>query len=196
MVHRREVNGNEIIFGNQGDLLQNAMTLFDHESGSVWSQPTGEAVLGPRKGESLDLLPSTLTTWETWQETFPDTLALDVDTRSNNFGDREFVAVVALNDEHVAINAEALRAGSLVTTMVAGATIVVAEEQGVWTAYEAEVDGQVLDLSREGSHIVDQASGDRWDILRGNSTVGGDPLVRLPVFSSFPSDYERIFNEG
>ena len=75
MVHRRELDGEEVIFGNQGALWGNAMTWWDHDTGSIWSQPLGEAILGPRKGERFELLPSTLTTWEAWQSAHPETLA-------------------------------------------------------------------------------------------------------------------------
>ena len=34
MVHRREVNGEVLIFGNQGALWGNAMTWFDHDTGT------------------------------------------------------------------------------------------------------------------------------------------------------------------
>ncbi|MBT8217633.1 MAG: DUF3179 domain-containing protein, partial [Acidimicrobiia bacterium] len=77
MVHRRIIDGREVIFGVQGALLGNAMTFWDHDTGSIWSQPTGEAVAGPRKGQRLELLPVSFTTWASWQETHPDTVALD-----------------------------------------------------------------------------------------------------------------------
>jgi hypothetical protein len=63
MVHRRDIDGRGVVFGNQGDLYMNAMTWWDHDTSSVWSQPTGEAILGPLKGERLELVPSTLTEW-------------------------------------------------------------------------------------------------------------------------------------
>ena len=43
MVHRRDLNGEVLVFGNQGALWGNAMTWWDHETGTVWSQPLGEA---------------------------------------------------------------------------------------------------------------------------------------------------------
>ena len=77
MVHRREIDGKEIVFGNQGALWGNAMTWWDHETGTVWSQPIGEAIVGPRKGDQVELLPSELTVWSSWREAHPGTLALD-----------------------------------------------------------------------------------------------------------------------
>ena len=66
MVHRRELNGQVLVFGNQGALWGNAMTWFDHGTGSVWSQPLGEAIVGDRKGDVLDVMVSQLTSWGTW----------------------------------------------------------------------------------------------------------------------------------
>jgi hypothetical protein len=34
MVHRRIVDGEEVVFGNQGALYMNAMTWWDHTTGS------------------------------------------------------------------------------------------------------------------------------------------------------------------
>ena len=53
----------------------NAMTWFDHETNSIWSQPWGIAISGPLKGTRLDMLPFSLTLWASWQTEHPDTLA-------------------------------------------------------------------------------------------------------------------------
>ncbi len=65
------------MLGNQGALLGNAMTWWDHDTGSVWSQPLGEAVMGPRTGDRLELMAAQLTSWGTWKEDHPSTVALD-----------------------------------------------------------------------------------------------------------------------
>ena len=75
-MHDRRVSGEALVFGNQGGLFMNAMTWWDHASGSVWSQPWGRAIAGPLKGVELELLPSELVPWKTWRETHPNTLAL------------------------------------------------------------------------------------------------------------------------
>ena len=76
MVHRRSIEGQEIVFGVQGALWGNAMTFWDHDTGSIWSQPLGEAIAGPRKGQTLETLPVAFTTWGAWQEIHPDSLPL------------------------------------------------------------------------------------------------------------------------
>ncbi len=77
MVHRRQIEGEALVSGVHGALWGNAMTWWDHDTGSVWSQPLGEAIAGRRKGQTVDLLPSQFTTWGAWLAANPDTLALD-----------------------------------------------------------------------------------------------------------------------
>ncbi len=68
-------------FGNEGALFMNAMTWWDHESLSVWSQPWGAAIGGDLIGTRLTLVPFDLLPWNVWLERNPDTLVL-VDERA------------------------------------------------------------------------------------------------------------------
>jgi hypothetical protein len=65
MVHDRRVNGETFVFGNQGALFQNAMTWWDHQTQSVWSQVWGQAIAGPLKGTTLELIPASIVPWRT-----------------------------------------------------------------------------------------------------------------------------------
>ena len=90
LVHQRPIDetGNALVFGNQGALYQGAMTWYDHQSGSVWSQPLGMAIAGPSAGGALSLLPSQLTTWREWRKAHPATQALVVDEPASAFRGR------------------------------------------------------------------------------------------------------------
>ena len=85
MVHRRQLGDDTLVFGVHGALWGNAMTWWDHDTGSVWSQPLGEAIAGPRKGETVELLASSFTTWSAWSSDNPDTLALDAPGGNSGF---------------------------------------------------------------------------------------------------------------
>lgn len=52
------------------------LVLFDEATGSYWSQLLGRAICGPRTGEALELIPSTVTDWASWRERHPDTTVL------------------------------------------------------------------------------------------------------------------------
>ena len=111
MVHRRDVNGETLIFGVHGALWGNAMTWWDHSTGSIWSQPLGEAIAGPRKGETVELLPSEFTTWGAWTQEHPDTLALDAPAGPSGFDLGDFYIVVDFTQEARAYPVPDLTAG-------------------------------------------------------------------------------------
>jgi len=102
LVHDRRVDGTTAVFGNQGALYKGAMTWFDHETGSIWSQPLGKALVGPRSGATIKLMPSQLTTWREWVKAHPETAVLIVAHPSPPFRGRrpgpDHVAGVIIGD--------------------------------------------------------------------------------------------------
>lgn len=188
------------MFGNQGDLYLNAMTWFDHDTGSVWSQPMGEAILGPLTGTGLELLPSSLSTWADWKRQFPDTLALDVTTRRPVFDvDRQAVVVVSGGDT-LAVTVPDLREVGIVNETVGGEPVVVALLAGsdrpvVWARTVGVNGGEVVEFELIGDSLVDPISGKEFDARRG---VGPDGLNldAVPSFGSFPADYARLWPQG
>jgi len=202
MVHRRELDGKSLVFGNQGALWGNAMTWWDHDTGSIWSQPLGEAILGPRKGARLELLSSTLTTWEAWQASHPDSLALDVHGWSTGFDLDQMAVVVDFGSESAAYDIPALREVGVVNDAVAGVDIAVVIDPGEeqrWAVFSRRLDGGVVDLELTDQGLVDQASGTVFDPFLGigrSGPLADQSLDKLPAFTSFPSDYETFFPEG
>ncbi len=85
LVHDRRAGSQTSVFGNQGALYKGAMTWFDHETGSVWSQPLGMALAGPRAGANLSLIPSQLVAWSGWRASHPETSVLVVKEPSQPF---------------------------------------------------------------------------------------------------------------
>ena len=129
LVHRRPVDetGTTLVFGNQGALYQGAMTWYDHDSGSIWSQPLGMAIAGPAAGRTLSLLPSQLTTWQDWRAAHPDTLALVVDEPAPPFRGRrpgpEHVVGVVVGDAAAAWPYERVASGEPIHASVGEAAI-------------------------------------------------------------------------
>ncbi len=54
--------------------------MYDRQTESLWSQVRREAVAGPLTGEKLEVLPSTLTTWDKWRKEYPNTEVLSKET--------------------------------------------------------------------------------------------------------------------
>ena len=67
-------------FGVSGNLYNSNLVLYDHDSGSLFSQMRREAVTGSRLGETLAEIPFVETTWERWLEMHPGTKVLASET--------------------------------------------------------------------------------------------------------------------
>lgn len=202
MVHRREIDGEEIVFGNQGALWGNAMTWWDHDTGSVWSQPIGEAILGPRTGERIELLPSTLTRWSAWREAHPATLALDARAGFDSFALEQMALVVDFGTDVAAYPVVRLHDVGVVNDVVAGVEVAVlvdpADDQR-WNVLSRRLDDRVVELTLVDGELVDAASGTSFDPLRGIGSGGdldGAVLDILPAFTSFPDDVLTFWPEA
>jgi len=171
MVHRREVDGDEIILGSQGALWGNAMTWWDHDTGSIWSQPLGEAILGPRKGARLELMPSTLTTWAAWQAAHPETVALDVHAWATGGFDLENMSVVVdLGAESASYRIPSLREVGVVNDVVAGIEIAVVIDPGDsqrWAVFSRRLDDAFVHLAMTDGLLVDTTTGTLFDPFLG-----------------------------
>jgi hypothetical protein len=202
MVHRRELDGKSLVFGNQGALWGNAMTWWDHDTGSVWSQPLGEAILGPRKGARLDLLPSTLTTWSAWRESHPNSLALDVRAGDSSFSLDRMAIVVDFGTDSAAYFIPALREIGVLNDTVAGLEIAIVidpDQEDRWSVFSRRLDVGVVELVMTEEGLLDKVSGTVFDPFLGIGRSG--PLVdqvlnKLPAFTSFPRDYDTFFPDG
>ncbi|NND13393.1 MAG: DUF3179 domain-containing protein [Acidimicrobiia bacterium] len=202
MVHRRELKGTELVFGNQGDLYGNAMTWFDHGTGSIWSQPRGEAILGPLTGERLELLPSTLTTWQAWTTANPQTLALDVEGWPTGFHLEDMAVVVDMGGAATAYSFEELQRSGVVNDEVAGVPVAIVidpQDTNRWAVFSRQLDDVVVELSFVQAGLIDTATGTSFDPFSGVGVAGplrDQSLDRLPAFTAFPDDYARFFPAG
>lgn len=202
MVHRRQVDDETLVFGVHGALWGNAMTWWDHSTGSVWSQPLGEAIAGPRKGQTVELLPSEFTTWGAWVDEHPDTLALDAPGTSSGFDLGDFVLVVDFGAEARAYPVPELRDVGVVNDVVAGVEIAVVSDPrdgNRWRVFSRRVADAVVELEVIGDALFDPASGTTFDPARGFASGGaleGTTLDQLPALTSFPGDYRTFWPDG
>lgn len=202
MVHRRVIDGDELTFGVHGALFGNAMTWWDHETGSVWSQPLGEAILGPRRGETVELITSEFTTWGAWREEHPDSLALDAPGGPSSFDLTDFLIVVDFDDEARGYPVRALREAGVVNEVVAGVEVAVVidpTEPDRWKVFSRRVGEAVVELTVDGEVLRDSVSGTTFDPFRGFALEGplaGETLGQLPGFTSFPGDFDTFWPDG
>ena len=81
-MYSRDLEGKTYTFGVSGKLWRDALLMYDHQTRSLWSHITGEAVQGPLKGKRLTPLASMpQIAWKTWQTNYPNTSVLSVPFR-------------------------------------------------------------------------------------------------------------------
>ena len=82
-MYSRELDGEIYTFGVSGKLFRDALLMYDHQTQTLWSHITGEAVQGELKGKRLKMLAGTpRITWKDWKRNHPLTEVLSV---SNDF---------------------------------------------------------------------------------------------------------------
>ncbi len=79
------------MLGTSGLLYRSNKLMYDRATFSLWSNLTGEAVLGDeaKLEMALESLPVTLTRWQQWREAHPETDVLDIPELKRRLG-REF----------------------------------------------------------------------------------------------------------
>lgn len=188
----------------------NAMTWWDHKTGSIWSQPWGAAIFGRLRGETLDLIPAEVTTWKAWHKAHPGTTVL-VDEEGRDYGhygtQDGFVIGIAIEDEAVGYFYRATADSGAVNDRVGGFPIVVfadPEDRSI-NAYVREPasvpddagPAEVLNFElRDDGAIVDKETGSHWDPRHGVATEGhlkGAELQPVPWISSFPWAWEDFY---
>lgn len=202
MVHRRQVGDETLIFGVHGALWGNAMTWWDHSTGSVWSQPLGEAIAGPRKGQKVELESALFTTWEAWQDLHPETLALDAPAGPSAFALASFLVVVDLGTDARGYAIPDMRDAGVINDTVAGVDIAVVSDPTnpqLWAVFSRRLDDTTVELEVDGDVLRDTITGTTFDPNRGVALSGpllGQNLNLLPALTSFPGDFDSFWPDA
>jgi hypothetical protein len=181
----------------------NAMTWYDHETESVWSQPVGQAFRGPLTGTKLELLPFQLTTWSNWVSSYPDTLVMTNDV--NRLGPSRqrfqpgFVIGLILDDQAKAYYYEDVEAVGVINDTLGETPIMVWAESNDIKAFIRQLGDQTLTFKLENGVLVDLETGSTWDITRGLAVEGpltGEGLQPVPSLSSFDWAFNDFYPQG
>ena len=190
-------------FGNAGALVMNAMTWWDHETDSIWSQPVGQAFRGPLTGTKLELLPFQLTTWSNWVGKFPETLVMtnDVDRLGNSRQGFQpgFVIALVLDDQSKAYYYEHVEAVGVINDSLGETPTLVWAKNNDINAFIRKLGDQTLTFVVEGDAILDQETGSIWDLSRSLAVEGplaGEGLQPVPSLSSFDWAFRDFYPEG
>ena len=199
------VDGKAIEFGVSGTLYKRNLLMYDRGSDtpSLWLQATGEAVVGPKTGMSLDRVAMTQAPWSEWKVAHPNTTVLSKETGHgysyNPYPDildllpRQILGVI-VGDEQKAYFFEDLRQIQVVNDTLDGVPIVLiaSPDSDAVRVYKRK------DYQFEGTfeQVRDSRSRTVWDlseeVLLNPKT--GESLERVPdVFVSNAGAWARLF---
>lgn len=171
-MHDRRIKGTARVFGNQGWLYMRAMTWWDHETDSVWSQPIGTALIGPLRGTQLKQVPAALVPWASWRTEHPSTLVLVADSGLLLFRELpqdNFVIGIALGNFAKAYYYRDVARARVINDAVGQHPVVLYADPStrrVQTLLRTFRD-RTLTFSLRDGKLVDQETGSTWDPLRG-----------------------------
>jgi hypothetical protein len=181
----------------------NAMTWWDHDTISIWSQPIGEALAGPLKGTKLELLSSQVTTWSNWKQAHPNTLAMINDVNRLSFRrqgfDPDFVIGVDVADQTKAYYYDDVEAAGVINDMIGEFPILIWAAESDFRVYLRQVNGDTLTFIWDGDNLVDEKSGTQWGAKSGLAIEGplkGEALQPLPSLTSFDWAWEDFYPQG
>jgi len=169
-----------------------AMTWWDHETESIWSQPWGRSIRGELKGIDLFLLPSQLTTWASWKGEHPNTLVMINDLDRLGFSrvrfDSDFVIGLLLDGNAKAYYFEDVLEASVINDELANFPVVVWAQGDRFHAYVRLVENQLLTFRWEGGKLIDNETGSIWNEALGlaeDGTMKGQSLQPVPSSTAF-----------
>ena len=207
-MHDRRIDGKTHTFGNFGILYKSAMTWWDHETESVWSQPIGTAIRGPYTGTRLRMVPAAVMPWATWKAEHPDTLVLEVSGRFNieldPFGARRignYVLGVELDEHAKAFRWDAVSARVVVNDFIGGVPVVVYANPADRSAhiFVRLIGDTHLEFEWREEEMRDRNTGSLWDPASGKATAGplnGQALRELPYSTALDWAWKDFYPES
>ncbi|HEV8611704.1 MAG TPA: DUF3179 domain-containing protein [Thermoanaerobaculia bacterium] len=218
-------DGKALVFGSSGLLYRSNKLMYDDKTLSLWSNLTGEPVVGPLVGRGLRLtqLPITVTTWSDWRARHPDTTVVSPAT-----GHRRDYTVGAAYGRYFASPETMFPVWKKSPVLPSKAWIYALRSGGVARAYPLElllrervVNDEIGTLSvvliadpaggavrayhrdgrlfAEGPHgdAVEPETGERWTVAEEglHPSRGGPPLARVPGHRAYWFAWYAFFSE-
>ncbi|ETW95752.1 MAG: hypothetical protein ETSY1_29380 [Candidatus Entotheonella factor] len=89
------IDGQAYTFGVSGKLWRNGLVMYDHQTETLWSGVTGEALRGKLQGKQLEILAAQpKVRWDEWKKTYPESKVLTLygfqDLDEDNYADYHF----------------------------------------------------------------------------------------------------------
>jgi hypothetical protein len=201
-VFSRTVEGHTYTFGVSGKLWKNGLVMYDHQTSTLWSGVTGEALDGPLAGKRLTIRAAVpKVRWQDWQAAYPQSQVLmsrgmqDLDedpyasyhtsdltglfppTHVNaQLPPKALVMGIRVGEQARAYPLHLFSQSAVVTDQVAGTDLVVYRDPASEASaiYERQVGDRLLSFTpgRMWTLLEDTTTGSTWDIVTGTAVAG------------------------
>jgi hypothetical protein len=185
----------------------------DRQTGTLWSQLTGQALKGQLTGHTLSQIPTDVQPLAVWQKLHPDTELMSGDG-GPPFVDSEYrLGMAAPEHGRFVLGTRVGPTGRgypltildrtpILNDQIAGVPIVIAydPQEGSGVVWDRRVGGRVLTFQSDGlAFSATDNAGGGWDLLRGVAVSG--PLVGhylTPVWSTlaYTPSWQEFFGPG
>lgn len=209
-MYAAELDTFTLTFNTSGALWGDALVMIDDQTGTLWSQPTGEAIRGPLEGKRLRALPTQHLTYAEFAEQYPDGKLLSkpergeagsryrkyfqnpdrlgVFGRANTFTRlpaKELVYGLRIDDRAIAVTDSLLTTVGVttITSHVGSIAIVGGGESGFVSAFVLP-ESDIAHLRLSGRRLVSNAH--RWSAITGKALSDNtQDLQPQPVMTAF-----------
>jgi hypothetical protein len=201
-VFSRRVEGKVYTFGVSGKLWKNGLVMYDHQTETLWSGVTGEAVQGPLTGQRLTIRAAVpKVRWRDWRMAYPQSQVLtvhgvqarDADVYASYHASprtglvpphhtnaqlrpKDLVMGIRIGEQARAYPLALFTHTPILTDQVAGTDLVVYRDAAseASAVYERQVDGQLLSFKPGPmwTLLEDTNTGSTWDIITGTAVAG------------------------
>jgi len=163
------------------------LVMRDRETGSLWSQLTGQALDGSLQGTSLSLLPTSVVSLKTWRSRHPDTSVYGgvnpfffIPDPGYSLGQppqthSQYVLGTRVGSLARAYPLTLLDRTPVLEDELSGVPIVIGYDpvEGSGVVWDRVVDGQVIHFVAVQSALAARDdAGDTWDLVRGVAVAG------------------------
>ena len=175
----------------------NAMTWYDHETDTLWSQPDGAALRGEYAGLRLALVPASIEPWGTWERDHPNTLVLGGPGLNLGFtfdplDGRQGVYVlgVTLGDAAKAYPFDIVSDQGVTNDYIGDVPVLVYANSTDRSAhlFIRQIGEQTLEFALEAGELRDVGTGSVWSPLTGLALQGefrGEAMRQVPYSTAY-----------
>ena len=183
VVYARAVEERTLTFLVSGMLWNRSLVMMDKETESLWSHILGEAMQGELKGAKLEVLPSSMTTWEEWRRDYPQTDVLNLSRTHERFtrafySDRDpasFVFGWSIDLEPYSCSFETLQEHPILNLKLGGRPLLVTFDPGSLSPHlfsRRVGDGELRFVAEGEGRMRDEGTGSVWDRSTGQCIEG------------------------